>query len=195
MIIENINKLRKVSRYIEENENVEDTIKELFTELSKNSAGNCLSANQIGKFEQVGVVNVNFPIHFINPKIIEKDIPLQVVESSLSFPNQLFITKRYGAIVVKAQNFGKPVYFGIPRNASEFTVESKIVQESIYIQQMIDSMNGKFPIDNKWTPGQATSEKIYHRNELITIIKDKDEKKIKFKRLDFFMNQGWKIKE
>ena len=163
MIIEDIKKLKKVSRYTEEGENVDDIVKKLFTVLSENSAGNCIAANQIGEYIHVGVVNVKFPIHFVNPKIIEKDMPLQVIEASLSFPNQIFVTKRYGAIIVEADNFEKPVYFGIPRDASEFSIESNIVQEAIYIQQMIDSLNGIIPIDNKWTQAPMQSEKIYHR--------------------------------
>lgn len=127
--------------------------KQLFEELAKQSSAPVLSANQVGISRRVVVLNIREPLYFVNPEILNRELPISFIESCATFPQKLFRTERFARIVLNALNFKKPIVFGIPENLqsrffkddkpSELLLRSSVITEAVYIQQGIDLLDNR----------------------------------------------------
>ena len=171
---------RKSDDLLDVNEGKE-IVKKLFAVLSEHPTGYFLVANQIGIPKRVGVLNVRKPLFFINPKIIKQDKEFNAVESNLSFPNKLFGTVRYKIVALNADNFEKTIIFG--SDLDEYKPTDTIIMESVFVQTMVDMMDGILPQD-----------RVPIFQQTIQIVKDGRTKTIKSKKFNRYKNLGWKIK-
>lgn len=183
---------------VSERVNDTDDSKSIINSLMKHSLyykeAICLSAKDIGINKRIGIVNIIKPIIFINPEIIGYNGELDVYETSISFPNQVFHTDRFVSIVVTADNFKEPIRFGFDASEEIYDGHPKLT-EVIAIQQMIDNMNG---IDiTKKTHKNKPFIKVdrYNRNDLVTVTNGVETLNIKYKRLDEFKSNGYKVLE
>lgn len=179
-----------------------NTINELTSALVDNPAHYCIAANQIGNPIQIGLVNVISPIILVNPKIeIPKSATLfPYLECHINLQNRLFITSRYNHIIVTADNIVEPLdlyYEGslIQTENPELYTNTQLM-EIIFLQQLIDSMNGILPIQRQFIPKRTPiindSDKI-QRNELCTLERDGKKINIKFKKINKFIEEGWSL--
>ena len=188
-------KLREVS--VEEGNAIAT---ELFQILNKRKDGIGLAANQVGIDAQVAVVNVREPLVLINPKIVSKEVEIPYYEGCLSYPGKGVHTKRYRDIIVSTAQSESGWYFsgaeensdgksGWDKGNMKQDQENRIL-ESVCIQHEIDHLNGVRIMDRRRNTTIVAEKKI-GRNELVTIKKGDAVKKIKYKKAQNFLNQGW----
>ena len=192
-------KLKEVS--IEEGRTIAT---ELFQILNKRGDGIGLAANQVGIDAQVAVVNVIEPLVLINPKIIHKEHPIDYFEGCLSYPKKGTPTKRYRDIIIQTAQSESGWYFsgadslqnvrGSWEEKNKEDEQERRILESICIQHEIDHLNGITIHDRENKSKPIVSQKKIGRNEIITIQKDREEKVLKYKKAQRFLNDGWIIK-
>ena len=192
-------KLREVS--VEEGNSIAT---ELFQILNKRGDGIGLAANQVGIDAQVAVVNVIEPLVLINPKIIHKEHPIDYFEGCLSYPKKGTPTKRYRDIIIQTAQSESGWYFsgadslqnvrGSWEEKNKEDEQERRILESICIQHEIDHLNGITIHDRENKSKPIVSQKKIGRNEIITIQKDGEEKVLKYKKAQRFLNDGWIIK-
>ncbi len=177
---------------------------ELFQILNKRGDGIGLAANQVGIDAQVAVVNVIEPLVLINPKIIHKEHPIDYFEVCLSYPKKGTPTKRYRDIIIQTAQSESGWYFsgadslqnvrGSWEEKNKEDEQERRILESICIQHEIDHLNGITIHDRENKSKPIVSQKKIGRNEIITIQKDGEEKVLKYKKAQRFLNDGWIIK-
>jgi peptide deformylase len=175
------------------------TINTCIAALSDNTAHYCAAANQIGVLYKVGIVNITEPIILINPVLIVNDETKKVpyLECNISLQSKLFITHRFVDITVIADNLASPLvlkYDGILDQVENTDLyNDPILMEIVFIQQVIDSMNGILPMDRLFVPKRTpiTVDEKIARNSFITIQKENKKINVKFKKLDNFLKNGW----
>ena len=177
---------------------------ELFQILNKRGDGIGLAANQVGIDAQVAVVNVIEPLVLINPKIIHKEHPIDYFEGCLSYPKKGTPTKRYRDIIIQTAQSESGWYFsgadslqnvrGSWEEKNKEDEQERRILESICIQHEIDHLNGITIHDRENKSKPIVSQKKIGRNEIITIQKDGEEKVLKYKKAQRFLNDGWIIK-
>ena len=177
---------------------------ELFSILNKRGDGIGLAANQVGIDAQVAVVNVIEPLVLINPKIIHKEHPIDYFEGCLSYPKKGTPTKRYRDIIIQTAQSESGWYFsgadslqnvrGSWEEKNKEDEQERRILESICIQHEIDHLNGITIHDRENKSKPIVSQKKIGRNEIITIQKDGEEKVLKYKKAQRFLNDGWIIK-
>jgi len=192
-------KLREVS--VEEGNAIAT---ELFQILNQRGDGIGLAANQVGIDAQVAVVNVIEPLVLINPKIIHKEHPIDYFEGCLSYPKKGTPTKRYRDIIIQTAQSESGWYFsgadslqnvrGSWEEKNKEDEQERRILESICIQHEIDHLNGITIHDRENKSKPIVSQKKIGRNEIITIQKDREEKVLKYKKAQRFLNDGWIIK-
>ena len=177
---------------------------ELFQILNKRGDGIGLAANQVGIDAQVAVVNVIEPLVLINPKIIHKEHPIDYFEGCLSYPKKGTPTKRYRDIIIQTAQSESGWYFsgadslqnvrGSWDEKNKEDEQERRILESICVQHEIDHLNGITIHDRENKSKPIVSQKKIGRNEIITIQKDGEEKVLKYKKAQRFLNDGWIIK-
>lgn len=197
-IVFDINILKNKSIKIKDKKEIESIIKELIFILSKNPQGYFLTAPQIGINKKIAIINVYKTIVLINPEIIDRKIEIPYIESNLSFPNKLFETYRWANITIKADNLHKKQILGIKEENANLLNNIKSfahpkILECVSIQQSIDMLEGVMPHQRNNKILDKNNE--YKTNEIVEIIKDKEIKKIKYKKAINFLKNGWAIKE
>jgi len=173
----------------------------LFQILNERGDGIGLAANQVGIDAQVAVVNVREPLVLINPKIIEKHNEIPYYEGCLSYPGKGVHTKRYETIHVETeQEEGGWIFSGVDTGETargswekDNAKEDRELRtlEAVCVQHEIDHLNGVVCMDRKVDTTIKRTEKKIGRNELVTIKKGDAVKKIKYKKAQNFLNQGW----
>jgi peptide deformylase len=154
-------------------------------------SGSGMSANQLGINKRVCVINVKEPIYLINPIIVNPEGECNYFEGCLSFPTKGVKTKRYTTFSVKADNLENELYFDVSDLVKTNELYSDDVFEAMTIQHEIDHLNGITMFDRKLKP--ILSNKIYGRNDKVTISNDIEEKVIKYKNFDIYKNNGFHI--
>ena len=177
---------------------------ELFQILNKRGDGIGLAANQVGIDAQVAVVNVIEPLVLINPKIIHKEHPIDYFEGCLSYPKKGTPTKRYRDIIIQTAQSESGWDFsgadslqnvrGSWEEKNKEDEQERRILESICVQHEIDHLNGITIHDRENKSKPIVSQKKIGRNEIITIQKDGEEKVLKYKKAQRFLNDGWIIK-
>lgn len=169
----------------------------LFDVLKQCTTAKVLSANQIGLNYNVMVLNVREPLYFINPKILDAKGMIEYLEPDNSFPEKLASTFRYGRILVSALNFKSPIWFGVKQNQlhllqNQYATTHPVVEECVTIQHGIDMLNGITMFDRK-EPYELINKEP-GRNEIVTLVKDGQEIKLKYKKITDYINNGWTLK-
>ena len=170
---------------------------ELFKVLVDNTNGNKLSCNQVGiNDHRVAVVNIREPLYLVNPEIITEEFPIPYISDDLSFPQKLVNTQKYARIVVKADNFKKPITFGVNDSTEETIIADPIIMEACAIQHVIDMLDVKTMYDRKISmPKQVINVRKYYRNDIITLEKENEQPlKMKHKYTPKYLKEGWTIK-
>lgn len=150
-----------------------------------------LTSNMYGIHDcKVAVVYAkNFPIYLINPQIVLRSVEtIKTVETNPLFPDTVFDTYRHLYVDVKCDNLKAVHRFGVNKDKPADEMD---FFEGIYVQQTIDLLNNKLPSESS---NKQIDLKL-GRNEFLTIIKDSEEKKIKYKHLKHWMDNDWTIKE
>lgn len=207
-IIKDISILQDVSN-MEDCNDLEEGKKlaqEMFKALASQRTCPAISANQIGINKRIIVLNLREPVYLINPIIVKSSMPAPHVESHASFPQKLFTTIRSASVTVKANNIDGEFTFGLKpgqrkllynKNRINTAVTTHpIVMEAAYVQQTIDTLNGIMPMERVLQSVETikkTSNTI-HRNEVVTLEKDGETMRIKYKRAEKFIQDGWKVK-
>ena len=191
MIITEETKLKLMCEEVKTLEEGEKIGAQLLKELTESENGIGLAANQIGINKRVCVINVKEPLVLINPRIVEKSEDEFIFpEGCLSFPNKHVKTKRNVSVTVESDNHkGKMV----------FTADSEHIDdafETACVQHEIDHLDGITMFDKKYTPEpiRRAYRKI-GRNEKIVIEKDGQQKTLKYKKAEGFMEDGWALVE
>ena len=177
---------------------------ELFQILNKRGDGIGLAANQVGIDAQVAVVNVREPLVLINPKYVKKENEIMYGEGCLSFPGHTIRTKRYRDIIISTEQSESDWYFtGAEENSDGKSVwdegnmnqdrENRLL-EAVCIKHEIDHLNGITINDREMKLEPTKVEKKIGRNQLVTIKKGDAVKVLKYKKVQNFLNQGWKIR-
>jgi peptide deformylase len=173
---------------------------QLFKVLDNCTTAKFLSANQLGIDFSVGVINVREPLYFINPKIIDTfGLQFEYIEGDNSLPGEIIETMRFGRILVSAINFKNPIWFGVKQEQTHLLYTDKIarthpvVEECIAIQHMIDNING-ISVYSRNSEYSYKNKPEHHRNEIVTLVKDNETMKIKYKKAKSFIDNGWSIK-
>jgi hypothetical protein len=208
-IVKSKSQLRKPSVKVESVEEGEKIAAQLLDIINKNKSSGmvCLAAPQIGIQKSVFVVNVKEPKIFINPEVSPtEDTKLRIIyrEQCASFPNELCWTLRHKNVKVKSDNFANEVLFGPDSDLvgdkkswskNEYWNDAGVM-ECVYIQQMANLLNGKFLTDREFaytiTPERNHRQK-FGRNQQVVIQKGTEEKYIKFKHAQEYLDQGWNI--
>ena len=192
-------KLREVS--VEEGRTIAT---ELFQILNERKDGIGLAANQVGIDAQVAVVNVIEPLVLINPIIEDQWEEIDYYEGCLSYPNQGIKTKRFKHIIIKtAQELGGWYFTGAEsgkdtkgtweREQKQNEQERRIL-EAVCVQHEIDHLNGVTIHDRENKPQPiVTIKKKFGRNELVTIKRNDAVKILKYKKVQKFLDDGWRI--
>jgi len=104
---------------------------ELLKFLKNSDEGIGLAANQVGIDKKVCVVNVERPLFFVNPEVVEASGRIIFEEGCLSFPGKTVITERYRNFVVKCDNYKHPMRFDMDN-----------MLECVCVQHEIDHLDG-----------------------------------------------------
>ena len=179
---------------LEEGKKIGEKLVELVKSNESNWVG--LAANQIGIDARVCALALqgNFKgeyKYFVNPKIINtSDETFNFLEGCLSFPNERISTKRYETITVIADNLaeGSSVVFYADPTKYELQLECACMQHEI------DHLDGITMFERQLTNTVVKGPKI-SRNQKIVIVKDSDERILKYKKAEKLLQQGWTIKE
>jgi len=159
------------------------------------SSSKYICANQIGLPYKVVVLNIREPLYLINPEILDEKFPMQYIESDVSYPNKIAETNRFGMVLVSAMNLKSPIWFGVKSHQGHL-LEDKValthpvIQEAVAIQHCIDTLNNISMFERNVAYTYKKLKKP-NRNELISVYKGEQELKIKYKKLNLFLNQGW----
>ena len=190
-------KLREVS--VEEGMEI---AAELLNILNERKDGIGLAANQVGIDAAVAVLNVREPIILINPEIISEETEIPYYEGCLSFPKKGCHTKRYETVEIKtAQEEGTLVFSGCDTGegghgtweVGEVEEDREVrTLEAVCVQHEIDHLNG-LTIHHRKVDTTIRAEKKIGRNHLVTIKKGDAVKVLKYKKVQNFLKQGWKI--
>lgn len=194
MIIQDLQLLHSTRCTPNYNENSnKEVVKKLAIELAKNPVGNKLACNQIGiTANRVVMVNVEYPLYLINPRIIKNEIPIVGISDDLSFPQKIIRTYKFASIVVESDNFKEPIRFGVLSSDEEIAVTDPRVMRCIAIQHVVDLLNGITMFEREYNEDIIKSP----TKRSISITNSKGEiKTIKSKYLNNFINQGWHIIE
>lgn len=205
-IIKDITVLQDISSVVD-CDNLEDgklLAQELFKSLAQQKTAPAIAANQIGINKRIIVLSVREPIYLINPQIISATIQIPYLESHASFPQKLFTTIRYASITIKADNVLDNMCFGVRDNQRHLLYSGKkinaavtthpVIMEAVYVQQAIDTLNGIMPMAREMVmQSPVCVEKTPSRNELITISNGAEVKILKYKKAEWFINNGWII--
>lgn len=149
-LIKDLTILRKPCEKVTEKDNLKSLIQDLKDSLDTNK-GYAIAGNQIGYNKRI--FYIKFPkldpktkkVEYeesivINPKIVEKQTPFQMMgESCLSFPGLKLNTFRYGFIIVEH----------LDENLKPKTVLISNLKAVVY-QHEIDHLNGKTIFDKKY---------------------------------------------
>ena len=187
--------LKEICEPCESVEEGEKIAVDLLNTLTEHKSGIGLAANQIGINKRVCVVHIpkREPLIFINPRIVSKEQEITgVPEACLSFPGETVTTTRYSLITVEADNWEEDVVLGpMSEDRQESTDE---LWECIATQHEIDHLNGKTMYDRelKREPIRRESRKI-GRNEKVEITNGTDTKTIKYKKIEPFLLEGWRL--
>ena len=122
-----------------------------------------LSAVQLGILKRVFIVDVNNPISFINPKIVNySEEEISWVEECLSLPGTRKSTKRWLWVELECLGWNKPRRFGWYN--PEQMKNPRNLLESIVIQHEFDHLNGRlisdFPQENDIQEAEGPDEII-----------------------------------
>lgn len=200
-IVTDKNKLHEVTERIEYIDEGERIAAELLKTLSNTKTGIGLTANQIGINKSVFVVNVKQPLYFINPKIINKSESKVIYkESCLSIPKYIAITKRHTWIEITADNLDKPIIYGtVDKTYDNLDIDTLLddidLLECIAIQHEYDHTQGVLisDIDLKIKKMPLIVNNKFGRNDKVTVTKDNLFEIIKYKNIDKYINNGWKL--
>ena len=188
-IVTNTKQLTKVSESVSKEEGEEIAV-ELFQTLKKHK-GIGLSAPQIGIHKRVCIVHVKDPIVLINP-VITKQSEKKFIsqEGCLSLPHKVKNVLRSYEVTVSADNLEVPWSFG-----SETAEDNKDLLEAACVQHEIDHLDGILITSDcrKYNQPPIRAEKKIGRNEIIVIEKDSQIMSIKYKKLEEYLNNGWKV--
>ena len=191
MIITEETKLRLMCEEVKTIKEGEEIGARLLKELTESENGIGLAANQIGINKRVCVVNVKEPLVLINPRIVEKsEEQFMFAEGCLSFPGKHVRTGRYVSVVIETDNHKGKLSFSADSEDMNDAFETACVQHEI------DHLDGITMFDKKYTPEpiRRAYRKI-GRNEKIVIEKDGQQKTLKYKKAEGFMEDGWALVE
>tara|TARA_B100000131_G_scaffold306130_1_gene332875 strand:+ start:82 stop:678 length:597 start_codon:yes stop_codon:yes gene_type:complete len=196
LIITDKNKLKIKCEKVKDIREGEDIAVQLLDHLSNSEIpGIGLAANQIGINKRVCVVNVKEPLALINPVVVEKSKEMFAFqEGCLSFPKEYATTRRHVWVKVKCDNIENEMIFTSEGSTKE-NYDNAL--ECACIQHEIDHLDGVTMFDRelKSEPivrGKNAPLKI-GRNQKITIERDGDTKIIKYKKIQPYVDKGWKI--
>ena len=151
-----------------------------------------LAANQIGINRSVFVINIDRPLYFINPDVVElSKEKAQFNEGCLSVPKKRIPISRHMRIKVKADNLKEPEWFGVEWEGGR--VDETRMLEAFAIQHEFNHLHGILITDLDERPESFIAEKVPGRNDLINVIKDEKTIQIKYKHLDKYQRDGWKL--
>ena len=189
MIITEETQLRILCEEVKTIKEGEEIGTQLLKELSENTNGIGLAANQIGINKRVCVVNVKEPIVLINPRIVEKSEEQFVfAEGCLSFPGKHARTGRHTSVIVETDNH---------EGKLSFSAESEDINDAFEcacVQHEIDHLDGITMFERAMVaqPHRAT-EKI-GRNERVIITDGKETKELKWKKAQPLVESGdWEM--
>ena len=201
-LIQTLPKQKSEPLNIEDKENLNDIFRKLVKTLHDNPSAYFLTAPQIGINKNAAVILIPGlnPVLLVNPVIVKKNWEIPFMESNISFPNKIFETFRYAHVTVKADNFAneEPIKFGIKEELAKEILKDienyahPNIHQAVAIQQAVDVLNGKDSSDRKGP--QSFDFKKYGRNQIVEIEKNGETKKIKYKKSQPFLKDGWKIK-
>ena len=199
MIIEDKSKLEIKCSTVSVKEGEEIGVKLLHELRESKTPGIGLAANQIGINKRVCVINVKEPLVLINPEIIDlSKEKFLFVEGCLSFNNDYIKTARHKWVKVKADNHKSELFFSVwdEENGDGYNKEDKLnyALETVCVQHEIDHLNGITMYDRQVFISPAKSDKI-GRNEKVTIEKDGNTLKLKYKKIDKYLEDGWALVE
>jgi peptide deformylase len=178
-----------------------ETIKSnLLDILRKSETGIGLAANQIDISHRVCLIwSDRFvdgePIFLVNPKILElDDEQILFEEECLSFPGKTVVTRRSKWVTVETDNLGI-VMFGPskPDDENGNVIDGHGLVQAIVVQHEIDHLDGITMFDRREEPLRESDKKEYGRNEKVTIQKDGEQRVLKYKKAEKFVEQGWII--
>jgi len=196
MIVFDIEKLKIKTNIIPSEEEIKNISKELFEFLVFYKSTYCVSANQLGYNFRIAAFSIpgRQPFYLVDPKVLKKELLLKYVEDDVSFPNKLFQTYRYARVQVSALNLKKPFWFGLLNEIKD--PQSPEVLEAVCVQHMIDSLDGILITErNKKPENEVVFEpKKFKRNDIIVLEKGDKILEVKYKRIQNFLDDGWKIK-
>jgi peptide deformylase len=164
----------------------EEISAKLLNELKLHKTGVALAANQIGINKRVCVLNIDEPLYFINPEIIESSGKYIYLESCLSFKNKKIKTERFSKVTVSSDNYDDMVFEVMPNNHHK-------TLECIAIQHEIDHLDGKTMYDRRIKTIMRTVKTKYKPNEKITISDGVQTKVIKYKKASQYLLNDWII--
>jgi len=151
-----------------------------------------LAANQIGIDKSVFVINVDRPLYFINPDVIElSNEKSQFNEGCMSVPKKRVPISRHLKIKVKADNLTEPEWFGVDWNGGQ--IDEIRMLESFAIQHEFNHLHGILITDLDERPEPVIAEKIPSRNDRVKISKGEKSMEIKYKNFESYRKEGWKL--
>ncbi len=175
-----------------------EVVKKLVAELVKNPVGNKLSCNQIGiTSNRVILVNIEYPLYLINPRIIKTYIPIIGISDCLSFPQKILRTYKFASIIVEADNLKNPTTFGIKSNDEQTNITDPKILRCFAIQHCVDLINGITMLDREYKDNDINIESKNNYYNLISP-NGKTTKKILKSKITFIqklIEQGWQLKQ
>jgi peptide deformylase len=175
-----------------------EVVKKLVTELVKNPVGNKLACNQIGITDnRVILINIEYPLYLINPRILKTYIPILGISDCLSFPQKILRTYKFASIIVEADNLKGSVTFGIKSNDEQVNVTDPKILRCFAIQHCVDLINGITMLDREYKDNELTISQ--NNNHYVMISPNgKTTKKIlktKITLIQKLIEQGWQLKK
>ena len=190
MIITEETQLRILCEEVKTIKEGEEIGAQLLKELTESENGIGLAANQIGINKRVCVINVKEPLVLINPRIVEhSEEQFMFSEGCLSFPKKYVRTGRHASVTVEADNHeGKMV----------FTADSDKIDDAFEcacVQHEIDHLDGITMFDRAVVAQPYRAPEKIGRNERVTITNGDDTKKLKYKKAEKLLKDGWNLVE
>ena len=168
----------------------EEVTTKLFNVLNESENGIGLSCNQINITDaKVCVINIKEPIILVNPKITKtSDEKFIFPEGCLSFPNKHIRTERYVEVTVEADNHEEQLSFSADSDDVNDAFECACVQHEIA------HLDGLTMFDFEYKLEPVNSDKLYGRNQKITISDGSETKTLKYKKaLPLIESGDWRI--
>lgn len=168
--------------------------------LSSTKTGIALTANQIGIKKSVFVVNVLYPMIFINPEITGfSNETLIYKEKCLSLPNKKAKVRRHFNLKIKALNITDEIFMGVNeqdyRTAKNRNFADRKLLECVAVQHEFDHTQGILITDVDITLKPVVNENKVGRNEKVKIVNGNEIMDIKYKQLEKWLKEGWKLVE